>query len=70
MTHNGQKCVNESIIHMVASAIFSSFLVLKNLWTLCGAASEGRHKRPTFAPRIPKQLMLMAPLVAGHQAHH
>lgn len=41
-----------------------------NLWALCGGASEGALKRPTFSPRIPKQLMLAAPLVAGHQAHH
>lgn len=43
---------------------------LKNFWTLCGGAREDALKRPSFSPRIPKQLMLMAPLMAGHQAHH
>lgn len=69
MTHNGLNCENDLIIHAMVSAIFS-FAVLKNLWPLCGSASEGALKRPTFSPCIPKQLMLMAPLVAGHQAHH
>lgn len=54
----------------MVSAIFSFAGLKKNLWPLCGGAREGALKRPSFSPRIPKQLMLMAPLVAGHQAHH
>lgn len=45
------------------------FAGLKNLRPLCGDAREGTLKRPSFSPSISKQLMLLAPLVAGHQAH-